>query len=80
MGGLPGLLIGSAVSHATELLDHMAALKDYTTSCNNRPQRVSGYLALRHRHRLVERSLALVLSNLELLDAFFARYSQRFVW
>jgi aspartate/methionine/tyrosine aminotransferase len=78
--GLPGLRIGWVATHRRELLDKMAGLKDYTTICNSAPSEFLAELALRHRHTLARRNVAIITHNLEILDAFFARYPERFVW
>jgi aspartate/methionine/tyrosine aminotransferase len=58
----------------------MAALKDYTTICNSAPSEFLAELALRHRERLAARNRSIVERNLGLLDAFFGRHTDRFVW
>jgi aspartate/methionine/tyrosine aminotransferase len=58
----------------------MAALKDYTTICSSAPSEFLAELALRHRHTLVERNLAIIRRNLTILDYFFRKHSDRFVW
>jgi aspartate/methionine/tyrosine aminotransferase len=58
----------------------MGALKDYTTICNSAPSEFLAELALRHRQTLVDRNLGIILGNLALLDAFFSRHLDRFVW
>ncbi len=78
--GLPGLRIGWVASRDTELLARMAALKDYTTICNGAPSEFLAELALRHRGRLIGRNREIILKNLEILDDFFGRHRDRFVW
>ena len=55
-------------------------LKDYTTICSSAPSEVLTALALRNRHVLLERNLAIVERNLPLLDDFFARHGDAFEW
>ena len=48
--------------------------------CNSAPSEFLAELALRHRERLAARNLAIIRTNLDLLDAFFARHADRFAW
>jgi len=61
-------------------LNKMAALKDYTTICSSAPSEFLAELALRHRETLVARNLSIITRNVALLDEFFARHAERFVW
>ena len=45
-------------------------MKDYTTICAGAPSEILTALALRNRHVLLGRNLAIVRRNLPLLDAF----------
>ena len=78
--GLAGLRIGWIATHNADILRRMAALKDYTTICNSAPSEFLAELALRHRRQIVQRNLAIIARNLDVLDAFFARHAGRFVW
>lgn len=78
--GLPGLRIGWVATQDEAILDTMATLKDYTTICNSAPSEFLAELALRHRHTLAARNRQIILDNLAILDAFFARHADRFVW
>ena len=78
--GLPGLRIGWIATQNEAVYNGMAALKDYTTICNSAPSEFLSELALRHREKLVERNLRIIIRNLGVLDEFFARYSDRFAW
>ncbi len=78
--GLAGLRIGWVASHNAEILQKMAALKDYTTICNSASSEFLAELALRHRQALAGRNLGIVLSNLEILDGFFERWRRLFEW
>jgi len=78
--GLPGLRIGWVATRDVTLLAKMAALKDYTTICNSAPSEFLAELALRHRPALVERNLEIIARNLSILDSFFERHADRFVW
>lgn len=78
--GLPGLRIGWIATHNTKIYERMAALKDYTTLCNSAPSEFLAELALRHREKLTERNVGLILRNLALLDTFFAKRANQFAW
>jgi aspartate/methionine/tyrosine aminotransferase len=78
--GLAGLRIGWIATHRVELLQRIAALKDYTTICNSAPSELLSEIALRHRDQLTARNLQLIKNNLLLLDAFFERHANRFQW
>ncbi|MGD2147858.1 MAG: aminotransferase class I/II-fold pyridoxal phosphate-dependent enzyme [Anaerolineae bacterium] len=78
--GLAGLRIGWAATRNAEVYERMAALKDYTTICNSAPSEFLAELALRHRDKLIERNVGIILENLVLLDAFFERRSDTFAW
>jgi len=78
--GLPGLRLGWLATHDPEIRRRCLDLKYYTTICSSAPSEFLAALALRHREVLVERNLALVHSNLPLLDAFFAARPDLFSW
>jgi aspartate/methionine/tyrosine aminotransferase len=78
--GLPGLRIGWIATRDTALYDRMAAFKDYLTICNPAPSEFLATLALRHHDALIERIRAIVVPNLDRLDAFFARHRDRWEW
>jgi aspartate/methionine/tyrosine aminotransferase len=78
--GLPGLRIGWIATQDTALFDRVAALKDYTTICSSAPSEFLAEVALRHRRQVAERNLALIRHNLTVLDAFFARHEDLFLW
>jgi aspartate/methionine/tyrosine aminotransferase len=78
--GLAGLRIGWVATRNRTILLEMASFKDYTTICSSAPSEFLAELALRHRRRLVERNLGIINANLDLLDRFFDRHSDRFDW
>ena len=78
--GLPGLRIGWVAARDAGILDRMSALKDYTTICNSAPSEILALMALRSRERILNRQQALIHRNIDLLDAFFQRYAERFSW
>ncbi len=78
--GLAGLRIGWVATHRADILQRMAALKDYTTICSSGPSEFLAEVGLRHRDRLAARNLGIIRDNLALLDAFFRRHGDRFTW
>ncbi len=78
--GLPGLRIGWIATRNKEIYEKITALKDYTTICNSAPSEFLAELALRHRHKLVERNLKIITDNLDILDRFFERHAAFFAW
>lgn len=78
--GLAGLRIGWIASQNQDILERMAALKDYTTICSSAPSEMLGTIAIRHGERLIARNRTLIVRNLAILDAFFDQYVNRFDW
>jgi len=78
--GLPGLRLAWLASHDQELLQKIISLKHHTTICSSAPSEFLTAVAFRHRQKFLDRNLQIVLSNLPLLTAFFARYSDLFEW
>jgi aspartate/methionine/tyrosine aminotransferase len=77
---LAGLRIGWLASHDRDLLARVAAFKDYTTICSSTPSEILAIIALRARDHVLGRSRAIVAANLDLLDAFFDEWADRFTW
>ena len=77
---MAGLRIGWLATHDRELLGRVAAFKDYTTICSSAPSEVLAIIALRARDRVLARSRGIIAANLELLDAFFEDWADRFTW
>jgi len=78
--GLPGLRLAWLASHEKEFLQKIISLKHYTTICASAPSEFLTALAFRHRQKFIDRNLQIVLRNLALLTAFFARYNNLFEW
>jgi aspartate/methionine/tyrosine aminotransferase len=78
--GLAGLRIGWIASGNADIYNKMVALKDYTTICSSAPGEFLAALALRHRDILARRNLEIIAGNLEILDTFFRRHPDKFVW
>jgi aspartate/methionine/tyrosine aminotransferase len=78
--GLAGLRIGWIATQNQDVVQRMAALKDYTTICNSAPSEFLAELALRHREKLIERNLGIIRANLDVIDDLFARRADLFRW
>lgn len=63
--GLAGLRIGWLVVRDAALRARIMAYKDYTTICNSAPSEILALIALRASDRMMARSRALVLANLQ---------------
>jgi aspartate/methionine/tyrosine aminotransferase len=77
---MAGLRIGWLATHDRELLGRLAAFKDYTTICASAPSEILSIIALRAREGVLARSRGIIAANLELLDAFFEDWADRFTW
>ena len=77
---LAGLRIGWLATHDRDLLARLAAFKDYTTICSSAPSEILSIIALRAKSQVLARSRGIIAANLELLDAFFDDWADRFTW
>lgn len=78
--GLAGLRVGWIATKNRPLYERVAALKDYSTICGSAPSELLAEVALAHGDRILEENVARAVSNLALLDAFFARHEELFDW
>jgi aspartate/methionine/tyrosine aminotransferase len=78
--GLPGLRIGWIACQDRDLLARMERYKHYLSICNSAPSEVLAEIALKARDTLLARNRALVVENLQRLDAFFAQFESLFEW
>jgi aspartate/methionine/tyrosine aminotransferase len=77
---MAGLRIGWLATRDRDLLARVAAFKDYTTICSSAPSEVLAIIGLRAGDRVLARSRAIIATNLDLLDAFFDDWADRFTW
>lgn len=77
---LAGLRIGWIATKNRDILQKMAAFKDYTSRCNSAPSEFLSTLALRNLDKVVSRTLEIVHNNLILLNSFFQRNQELFHW
>jgi aspartate/methionine/tyrosine aminotransferase len=77
---MAGLRIGWLATRDRDLLARVAAFKDYTTICSSAPSEILAIMALRAGDQVLARSRAIIAANLELVDAFFDDWADRFSW
>jgi aspartate/methionine/tyrosine aminotransferase len=77
---MAGLRIGWLATHDHELLRRLAAFKYYTTICSSAPSEILSIMGLRAGAEVLARSRGIITANLDLLDAFFADWADRFTW
>ncbi len=77
---LAGLRIGWLATHDRDLLARLMAFKDYTTICSSAPSEILSIIALRAGDQVLARSRGIIAANLELVDAFFDGWADRFTW
>jgi aspartate/methionine/tyrosine aminotransferase len=78
--GLAGLRIGWIATLNSMIYNKMQVLKDYTTICSSAPSEFLAEIALRHRQVLAKRNIDIIIGNLVMLDEFFGRHRETFVW
>lgn len=78
--GLAGLRVGWIACRDRALLQRMEKVKHYLSIANAGPSEVLATIALGARNTILERNRALVARNLAILEAFFARHTDRFEW
>jgi aspartate/methionine/tyrosine aminotransferase len=78
--GLPGLRTGWLVVKDAGLRANLVNWKFYTTICPPAPSEFLALAAWRVRDQLRTRSLARIATNLQLAEAFFARWPDLFQW
>jgi len=77
---MAGLRIGWLATRDRDLLARLAAFKDYTTICSSAPSEILSIIALRAGPQVLARSRGIIAANLEILDAFFDDWVDRFTW
>ena len=78
--GLPGLRTGWLVIRDAALRESIINWKFYTSICASAPSEFLALAAWKVRDQLRDRSIALIEHNLQLADAFFARWPELFTW
>jgi aspartate/methionine/tyrosine aminotransferase len=77
---VPGLRTGWLATQNELIFQSWAHFKDYTTICSSAPGEILALITLRARQQIVARNLALIGANLSSAHAFFAEFSDRFIW
>lgn len=78
--GLAGLRIGWVSSRNRDLMNRLAAFKDYTTICNSGPSEILAGVALRRRERILDTNRGIIADNLPRMEQFMAKWTERFDW
>ncbi|MBN2733570.1 MAG: aminotransferase class I/II-fold pyridoxal phosphate-dependent enzyme [Methanomicrobiaceae archaeon] len=78
--GLAGLRIGWIATKDKELMDNISSFKDYISICQSAPSEYLSKIALKNREKILKRNLAVISENLQILDAFFLKYSDILEW
>lgn len=77
---LAGLRIGWIYTRDRDLLQRLAAFKDYTTICNSAPSEVLSLIALRACDAVLGRNLRIISENLRHADRFFEEWEDTAEW
>ena len=78
--GLPGLRTGWLIVQDKELRQNIINWKFYTSICPPAPSEFLAMAAWKVRDQLRDRSIAQIEHNLRLVDAFFRRWPELFIW
>lgn len=78
--GLAGLRIGWLATKRADILDAVAAAKDYGSICSSGPSEFLAGVAARNYRSLVDRSRAVIARNLSFLEGFFERRKDFASW
>jgi len=76
--GLAGLRVGWVACRDREVIEAMAAVKDYLSICGSAPSEFLATCALFGRERLLSRLRGLLARNRQLLSEFFAEHADLF--
>lgn len=77
---LPGLRVGWLATQSEEAMQKFITLKDYTTICSSAPSELLAIIALEAQEKILERNMAILETNLTILDQFFEDYKDYFRW
>jgi aspartate/methionine/tyrosine aminotransferase len=78
--GLPGLRIGWLACKDRAMLVRFERFKHFLSICNSAPSEVLARIALKARHKILERNREVVRVNIAVLNALFADYAHLFDW
>ena len=78
--GLGGLRIGWLSTRDKALLRRVIEFKDYTTLSNSALSEFVALAALKKKEKLLSRNMNIIENNLKMLDEFFKRHTDKFIW
>lgn len=78
--GLAGLRIGWLATHRSDILDRVAAVKDYNSICASAPSETLACIALDNSEKILARNKAICQNNLAHYRAFFDQHVELFSW
>lgn len=78
--GLPGLRLGWVACQDRDMLVRFERYKHFLSICNAGPSEMLAEIALKVREPILNRNRAIVRSNIERLNRFFADFPQLFDW
>lgn len=78
--GLAGLRIGWLATKRRDILEKVAAIKDYNSICASAPSEQLALLAVGHTETIVGRNRAICAENRALFSQFFKSYEELFSW
>lgn len=78
--GLAGLRIGWLATHRSDILDRVAAVKDYNSICASAPSETLACIALDNSEKILARNKTICQNNLAHYRAFFNQHAELFSW
>ncbi|MCE5317358.1 MAG: aminotransferase class I/II-fold pyridoxal phosphate-dependent enzyme [Parachlamydia sp.] len=78
--GLAGLRVGWLATQDKAILEQCMNFKCYMSLCNSAPSEILALMALRAKEKILDRNLAIIRKNLDILDTFFSAYRDMFSW
>lgn len=78
--GLAGLRLGWIACQDRAVLERLERFKHFLSICNAAPSEMLARIALRAREQILAENLAVIRTNLAVLDQFFADYRHLFDW
>ena len=78
--GLPGLRSGWVIIQDEAVRNQFINWKHYTSICAAAPSEFLALVALSVQGKLISRNRGIISDNVQVTDAFFARWPERFTW
>ena len=79
-GAMPGLRAGWLIAKEAETTHQINTLKDYTTICPNAVTEFAASIAVKHRERIIERSMHYVEAGAAAARAFCSAHEELIRW